>query len=72
MTEYVGEILTSEDAETRGKKYDKMGQTYLFDLDYNEDDCLYTIDAYRFGNVAHFINHSVSFYHYAKPNSYHV
>ena len=72
VTEYVGEILTSEDAETRGKKYDKMGQTYLFDLDYNEDDCLYTIDAYRFGNVAHFINHSVSFYHYAKPNSYHV
>ena len=64
VTEYVGEILTSEDAETRGQKYDKMGQTYLFDLDYNEGDCLYTIDAYRHGNVAHFINHSVSFYQY--------
>ena len=60
VTEYVGEILTSEDAEIRGQKYDKMGQTYLFDLDYNEGDCLYTIDAYHYGNVAHFVNHSVS------------
>lgn len=59
VTEYVGEILTSEDAEERGQTYDQMGQTYLFDLDYNDGDCVYTIDAFRFGNVAHFINHSV-------------
>ncbi|XP_046840781.1 histone-lysine N-methyltransferase SUV39H2-like [Xenia sp. Carnegie-2017] len=58
VTEYVGEILTSEDAEERGQTYDQMGQTYLFDLDYNDGDCVYTIDAFRFGNVAHFINHS--------------
>lgn len=60
VTEYVGEILTSENAESRGKRYDEIGETYLFDLDYNEGECLFTIDAYQYGNVAHFINHSVS------------
>lgn len=58
VTEYVGEIITNEEAERRGKEYDEMGQTYLFDLDYNEGECLFTIDAYHYGNVAHFINHS--------------
>lgn len=35
--------------------------TYLFDLDYNKgDQNPYTVDAAKFGNVSHFINHSVS------------
>ncbi len=39
--------------------YDSNGQTYLFDLDFNMGDAnLYTVDAARFGNVSHFINHS--------------
>lgn len=59
VTEYVGEIITSEEAERRGKIYDAQGCTYLFDLDYDKgDQNLYTIDAAKCGNVSHFINHS--------------
>ncbi|RXG51199.1 Histone-lysine N-methyltransferase SUV39H2 [Armadillidium vulgare] len=36
-----------------------MGCTYLFDLDYNKgDQNPYTVDAVKYGNVSHFINHS--------------
>ena len=60
VTEYVGEVITSEEAEKRGKKYDAAGKTYLFDLDYNETEgqCPYTVDAAMYGNISHFINHS--------------
>jgi len=58
VVEYVGEIITSDDAEQRGKEYDSKQQTYLFDLDFNDEDATFTVDAYRYGNVSHFINHS--------------
>lgn len=60
VTQYVGEVITSEEAEKRGKEYDAAGRTYLFDLDYNEteEQCPYTVDAAMYGNVSHFINHS--------------
>ncbi|CAG9860906.1 unnamed protein product [Phyllotreta striolata] len=58
VCEYVGEIVTHEEAEKRGKIYDAEGRTYLFDLDYHTKDNPYTIDAAKFGNVSHFINHS--------------
>lgn len=60
VTQYVGEVITSEEAEKRGKEYDAAGRTYLFDLDYNEteEQCPYTVDAAVYGNVSHFINHS--------------
>ncbi|XP_076619100.1 suppressor of variegation 3-9 isoform X1 [Colletes latitarsis] len=60
VTQYVGEVITNEEAEKRGKEYDAAGRTYLFDLDYNEteDQCPYTVDAAVYGNVSHFINHS--------------
>jgi len=59
VVEYVGEIITNEEAEERGKKYDAIHQTYLFDLDFNDRDApVFTIDAYKYGNVSHFINHS--------------
>ncbi|OCT66355.1 histone-lysine N-methyltransferase SUV39H1-like [Xenopus laevis] len=60
VMEYVGEIITSEEAERRGQVYDRQGATYLFDLDYVED--VYTVDAARYGNISHFVNHS------CKPN----
>lgn len=60
VTEYVGEVLTSDEAEERGKVYDHVGMTYLFDLDYNDRHAAYTVDAKKFGNISHFINHSVS------------
>lgn len=59
VVEYVGEIITNDEAEERGKKYDAIHQTYLFDLDFNDRDApVFTIDAYKYGNVSHFINHS--------------
>ena len=60
VTEYVGEILTAEEAERRGQEYDKIGSNYLFDLDFVEDQSMFTIDATYYGNISHFFNHSVS------------
>ncbi len=59
VIEYVGELITVDEAERRGRQYDKEGTTYLFDLDYN-DAAEFTIDAAKNGNVSHFLNHSVS------------
>ncbi|XP_030420507.1 histone-lysine N-methyltransferase SUV39H2 isoform X2 [Gopherus flavomarginatus] len=56
VMEYVGEVITNEEAERRGQLYDNQGNTYLFDLDYDSDE--YTVDAARYGNVSHFVNHS--------------
>ncbi|XP_033162755.1 histone-lysine N-methyltransferase Su(var)3-9 isoform X2 [Drosophila mauritiana] len=59
VCEYIGEIITSDEANERGKAYDDNGRTYLFDLDYNTaQDSEYTIDAANYGNISHFINHS--------------
>ena len=60
VTEYVGEVITSEEAEKRGRLYDQQGATYLFDLDFDDDNSEFTIDAAREGNISHFFNHSVS------------
>ncbi|XP_022209876.1 histone-lysine N-methyltransferase Su(var)3-9 isoform X1 [Drosophila obscura] len=59
VCEYIGEIITCEEANQRGKAYDDNGRTYLFDLDYNTSrDSEYTVDAANYGNISHFINHS--------------
>jgi len=59
VVEYVGEVITSDVAEERGKKYDAEGRTYLFDLDFNlGEENIYTVDAAFYGNLSHFINHS--------------
>lgn len=69
VTEYVGEVITSEEAEKRGKHYDEEGETYLFDLDF-DDDQMFTIDAKNYGNISHFFNHSVSVQSYIGHNAY--
>ena len=47
VVEYVGEVITSEEAERRGEKYDAAGRTYLFDLDFNRgEDNLYTVSTF--------------------------
>ncbi|KAF9580144.1 hypothetical protein BGW38_003330 [Lunasporangiospora selenospora] len=59
VARYTGEIITVEEAEIRGQDQDKLGTTYLFDLDYNQErEAVYCIDAYRKGNESHFFNHS--------------
>lgn len=58
VTLYVGEVIRSEDAERRAKN-SAHGHTYQFDLDFNDQESFpYTVDASKYGNVAHFINHS--------------
>lgn len=58
VCEYVGEIIDYNEANERGKTYDNIGLTYLFDLDYNSPEKPFTVDAYEFGNVSRFMNHS--------------
>lgn len=58
ITEYTGEIIDSLEAEKRGHDYDNIGLTYLFDLDYNNPERPFTIDAYAYGNLSRFINHA--------------
>jgi len=41
--------------------YDANGMTYLFDLDYHDAEPLFTVDAGVYGNISHFVNHSVGF-----------
>ncbi|XP_030025476.2 histone-lysine N-methyltransferase SUV39H2 isoform X1 [Manduca sexta] len=58
ICQYVGEVITFEEAEKRGREYDANGLTYLFDLDFNSVENPYVVDAAHLGNVSHFINHS--------------
>lgn len=60
VSEYVGEVITNEEAERRGEMCDAQGITYLFDLDFEDDNSAFTIDAANYGNISHFFNHSVS------------
>lgn len=36
MVEYVGEILIAKEGDRRGREYDQLGMSYLFDM--NEVD----------------------------------
>ena len=54
------QVITNEEAERRGKIYDTAGRTFLFDLDYNDTEPQFTVDAGTYGNISHFVNHSVS------------
>lgn len=59
VIEYTGEVIDQEESVRRGEKYDKIGYSYLFDLDYNDQsDAVYCIDAIMSGNLSRFINHS--------------
>ncbi|XP_065214992.1 histone-lysine N-methyltransferase SUV39H2-like [Planococcus citri] len=55
IARYVGEVITFEEAKNRCDEY-------LFDIDLNyasvQDECAYTVDAIKYGNVSRFINHS--------------
>ena len=73
VVEYVGEILTAKDGDKRGRYYDQLGMSYLFDMNdiddtddydvrvqksYYNDFFPLCVDATFCGNESRFINHS--------------
>ncbi|KAM0675673.1 Histone-lysine N-methyltransferase ezh1 [Gurleya vavrai] len=60
VIEYVGEVISHNEAEIRGFFYDQRKISYLFDLSLRNEEEYSTIDATRFGNEARFINHSTN------------
>lgn len=58
VIEYVGEIISNEEAERRGAFYDLRGCSYLFDLYIRGVIPFYVIDSRFIGNRSRFINHS--------------
>ncbi|KAG4386532.1 hypothetical protein GLYMA_11G067000v4 [Glycine max] len=59
LGEYTGELIPPKEAEKRGKLYDRINTSFLFNL--NDQ---WVIDAFRMGDKLKFANHS------SKPNCY--
>lgn len=73
VMEYVGEVITAKEGDKRGKVYDQLGMSYLFDMNEPDDSDEYDmnvqkstyeeffplcVDAAFYGNESRFINHS--------------
>jgi [histone H3]-lysine9 N-trimethyltransferase SUV39H len=73
VVDYVGEVLTAKDGDKRGRIYDSIGMSYLFDMNEPDETDEYDmmvqksayedffplcVDAAYYGNESRFINHS--------------
>lgn len=61
ICEYIGELIPDKEAVVRDIEYCRQNISYLFDLDFNEEDeeeNMHCVDATNTGNLARFINHS--------------
>lgn len=57
VEQYVGEVIPDEQGVERGKIYDRIGISYLFNMDLDGQP-KYVIDSYLVGNASHYLNHS--------------
>lgn len=60
VMEYVGEIISDKEAERRGNFYEANNCSYLFNQVNENGECLYSLDAFKFGNKSRYINHSTN------------
>lgn len=72
VADYVGELIHTKEADARGQGYDKGHLSYLFNIDFAArmanglssqhqkglKDNLLVLDAFYFGNISRFFNHS--------------
>lgn len=71
LSVYAGELVDADSAEDRGREYDRVGSTYMLDIDCHhiirawlrdggeaDREPILTIDATLWGNLTRFLNHS--------------